>query len=103
MLPPGVAVLLEAAGHDATTPVGLGAHNLPDDILVALCSTDGRVVVTENDADFAAVSACPVLLLRKSWWPSARPATSLAAALGRWAQANPDPGYWSHWLGAEHR
>ena len=42
MLPPRVADLLVAAGHDATTPAQLGAHNLPDDTLVQLAaSADG--------------------------------------------------------------
>jgi len=58
MLPPQVAGLLSAAGHDATTPSQLGAHNLPDDVLVELVATDGRVIMTENAGDFAAVTAC---------------------------------------------
>jgi hypothetical protein len=103
MLPPQVADLLGAAGHDATTPAGLGAHNLPDDVLVQLAGADGRVIVTENACDFATVTACPVVFVRKSWWPSASLAVSLTAALDRWASANPDPGPWPHWLPAELR
>jgi hypothetical protein len=71
MLPPRVAELLDAAGHDATTPTQLGAHNLPDDVLVQLAAADDRVIVTENASDFAATTACPVLLVRKAWWPAA--------------------------------
>lgn len=40
MLPPGIADLLAAAGHDTTTSARLGAHNLPDDVLVQLAAAD---------------------------------------------------------------
>ena len=103
MLPPGVSELLDAAGHDATTPALLGAHNLPDATLVQLAASDGRVIVTENASDFANVTTCVVLFVRKSWWPSASLTTRLAAALGRWAAANPDPGPFPHWLAADLR
>jgi hypothetical protein len=103
MLPPRVADLLDAAGHDATTPSKLGAHNLADDVLVQLAGADGRVIVTENASDFASVTACPVLFVRKSWCPSASLAPSLVDALDRWASANPDPGPWPHWLPADLR
>lgn len=103
MLPPAVVELLEQAGHSATTPSLLGAHNLPDDTVIQLAAADGRVIVTENASDFAGVSSCPVLFVRKSWWPSASLSTRLAAALGRWASANPDPGPFPHWLTADLR
>lgn len=103
MLPPRVADLLSAAGHDATTPTQLGAHNLPDDVLVQLAAADNRVIVTENASDFAAITACPVLLVRKAWWPGASLAETLASALDRWAKANAEPGRWAHWLAVELR
>lgn len=103
MLPPRTADLLDTAGHDATTPTKLGAHNLPDDVLVQLAAADDRVIVTENASDFAAAPACPVLLVRKAWWPAASLAETLARALDRWAKANAEPGQWVHWLPAEHR
>jgi uncharacterized protein with PIN domain len=102
MLPPRVADLLGAAGHDATTPAQLGAHNLPDDVLVQLAASDDRVIVTENASDFAATTACPVLLVRNTW-PAASLAETLAGALDRWAKANAAPGRWAHWLPAELR
>jgi hypothetical protein len=98
MLPPSVAELLNALGHDCTTPSMLGAHNLPDDVLVQLASADDRVIVTENASDFAAVTACPVLFVLKSWWPTGSLASNLASAVDRWARANPEPGPWPHWL-----
>jgi predicted nuclease of predicted toxin-antitoxin system len=103
MLPPQVAELLIAAGHDATTPTQLGAHNLPDDVLMQLAGADDRVIVTENASDFAATTACPVLLVRNVWWPTASLAQTLSRALDRWANANAKPGRWAHWLPAELR
>jgi predicted nuclease of predicted toxin-antitoxin system len=102
MLPPRVVELLGQHGHDATTPAQLGAHNLPDDVLVALAADD-RVIVTENASDFAAITAGPVLLVRKTWWPASSLAQMLAVALDRWAKASAEPGGWSHWLAAEFR
>ncbi len=103
MLPPSTAGLLAAAGHDATTPAQLGAHNLPDDTLVFLAAAEQRVIVTENASDFATVTTCPVLLVRKTWWPQESLAPRLAAALDRWAGENEQPGHWAHWLTAEFR
>ena len=98
MLPPSTADLLIARGHDATTPTLLGAHNLADDVLVRLAAAKGRVIVTENAADFAGTTECPVLFVRKVWWPTGSLPERLAAALARWAEANPEPGSWPHWL-----
>lgn len=103
MLPPETAEVLNAAGHDATTPARLGAHNLPDEVLIELAAADGRVIVTENASDFDAVTTCPVLFVRKAWWPSESLSSGLAAALDRWASANRQPGPWPHWLPAQLR
>ena len=72
-------------------------------VLVELAAAEDRVIVTENASDFAAVSACPVLLVLKAWWPSASLTASLASALDRWAKATPEPGKWAHWLAADLR
>jgi len=103
MLPPQVAEHLNALDHDAVTPAALGAHNLPDDVLIALATAGRRVIVTENASDFARAGTRAVLLLRKSWWPRATLATDLAAALDRWATTHADPGPWAHWLEADLR
>jgi hypothetical protein len=103
LLPPETADLPSAAGHDGTTPARLGAHNLPDEVLIELAAGEGRVIVTENASDFAGTTTCPVLLVRKAWWPSDSLAPKLAAALDRWASANPHPGPWPHWLLGELR
>jgi Domain of unknown function (DUF5615) len=103
MLPPSVVDRLDALGHVATTPTTLGAHNLPDEVLVQLASASGMVIVTGNASDVAAVTDCAVLFVRKSWWAMESLAPSLASALDRWAVANPDPGPWPHWLSSELR
>lgn len=103
MLPPRVADALSVAGHDAVTPERLGAHNLPDETLVRIASAEGRTIVTENAADSAHVDPCPVLLVRKAWWPAGTLGPRIAAALVRWAEANHEPGPWAHWLPAEVR
>lgn len=103
MLPPQVAAELNERGHDAATPASLGAHNLPDDTLSEIAAAEGRVIVTENASDFARVTTCTVLLVRKEWWERDALAARLAASLDRWAAAHPDPGPWAHWLEAELR
>jgi uncharacterized protein with PIN domain len=103
MLPPLAVGHLEAGGHDAVTPAGLGAQNLPDDALLQIATAEGRVIVTENAADFAHVTTCHVLFVRKSWWPRHTLALRLAAALDQWAAAHPDPGPWPHWMEDEVR
>jgi hypothetical protein len=103
MLPPELAARLNDMGHEAVTPADVGAHNLPDDVLIELASAQGRVIVTKNASDFARAATCTVLLVRKSWWPPRALASRMAAALDRWAAANPDPAPWAHWLDAELR
>ena len=103
MLPPDVTEHLNAAGHEAVTPSTLGAHNLPDDELIQIATAERLVIVTESASDFAHVTTCAVLLVRKSWWPRATLAPDLAAALDRWVRAYPEPGPWALWLEAALR
>jgi hypothetical protein len=103
MFPPSVVELMDELGHDAVTPSMLGAHNLPDDVLVQVAGAEGRVIVTENASDFAGVTDCAVLFVLKSWWPTGSLAQDLASALHRWAATNPEPGPWPHWLPADLR
>jgi len=49
-VPPGTAGRLAAIGHDARTPAGLGAHNLPDDVLLRLAADEDRVIGTNSKA-----------------------------------------------------
>jgi len=103
MLPPQLVDQLAELGHDAVTPVDLGAHNLPDEALIQIAGAEDLVIVTENALDFAHVTTCPVVFVRKSWWPRSTLAGRLAAALAGWAIDNPEPGSWPHWLPPRHR
>jgi hypothetical protein len=103
MFSPQVAQYLAARGHDAIVPADRGPQNLPDKMLIEIATAERRVIVTENASDFAHVTTCPVVFVRKSWWPKETLSLGLAAALDRWAAANPDPGSWPHWLDAEFR
>jgi len=103
MLPAQIADQLNLLGHDAVSPVSLGSSTLPDTVLIEVATSDIRVIVTENIKDFADVTRCPVLLVRKHWWPSAALAQRVAAAVDSWSKANPEPGFWARWLEAEFR
>jgi hypothetical protein len=103
MFPRQTIEYLNAKGHDAVSPAGLGAQNLPDEVLIQIAAAEGRVIVTENASDFAHVLDCPVVFVRKSWWPHNALASRLATALDRWSVARPKPGSWPYWLDAEHR
>lgn len=98
MLPPQLADELVARGHYACTPAGLGAHNLPDDVLIQIATADKLVIVTENAADFAHVTSCPVLFVRKTWWPASALVVRAVKAIDAWAGRDPEPGPWPHWL-----
>ena len=108
MLPPGAAEELNGRGHDATTVAELGLAGQADLVVFDRALTEGRVVVTENIADFAALlderirsdqPAVPVVFVSKADLPR-RGALShhLAERLARWAEANPDPYLGPHWL-----
>lgn len=103
MFPPETTRHLDEKGHDSVTPSGLGAGNLPDTDLIAIATEGGRVIVTENASDFATVTTCAVLLVRKTWRERQHLATRLASAVDRWAAAHPDPGPWAHWLESRFR
>jgi predicted nuclease of predicted toxin-antitoxin system len=108
MLPPDTAAELNRRGHDATSVAGLGPAGQADPVVFDRAVAEGRVVVTENVADFAALldqrlrndqSAVPVVFVRKADLPrrGALP-HHLAERLHTWAEANPDPYLGPHWL-----
>lgn len=93
MFPPVVAVLLrEKYTHDAVhvCEVGLGAA---DDAQVAAAGrAEGRAVVTENVADYAAErDLILVFVLKKNLPPGGGQAAALAKALDRWTHEQPEP------------
>jgi predicted nuclease of predicted toxin-antitoxin system len=108
MLPPEAAGELNHRGHDATSVAALGLAGQADPLVFDRAVTEGRVVVTENVADFAPMldqrlrndePATPVVFVRKADLPR-RGALShhLAERLHTWAEANPDPYLGPHWL-----
>ena len=108
MLPPGAAEELNGRGHDATTVADLGLAGQPDPVIFDRALSEGRVVVTENIADFAVLldqrlrndqPVVPVVFVRKTDLPrrGALP-HHLAERLDRWAEANPDPYLGPHWV-----
>lgn len=104
-----VAELLSDRGYDAAHVRQLGLGGAPDADVLARAALDGRILVTENAADFlpllgqrqaAGASMAPVLiaLTARRGTGSALHAR-LAADIDAWATANPDPYQHAHWLG----
>lgn len=75
--------------HHVVTSVDLGAHHLPAPSIIELAAAQGRRIVTENARDFTHVTSCPVVSVRRSWWPRETLAADLATSLDRWADDNP--------------
>ena len=99
MFPPAAAVLSRGKyGHDAVhaCEVGLGAA---DDAQVAAAGrAQGRAVVTENVADYAAErDLVLVFVVKKNLPPAGGQAAALAKALDRWAGEQPVPYVGPHW------
>jgi hypothetical protein len=99
MFPAATATILrETYGHDAVhvTEVGLTASE--DSDVAALARAQGRAVVTENVADYAAErEVVLVFVLKKNLPAGGGQAAALAKALDRWAQAYPEPYRGPHW------
>jgi hypothetical protein len=99
MFPPVVAGLLrETYGHDAVHVVEVGLRAVEDAQVAAVARSQGRAVVTENVADFAAErDLVLVFVLKRNLPAGGAQATALAKALDDWASANPDPYLGPHW------
>lgn len=107
MFPLAVAEELRARGHDAVAVAERDLQGAADDVVFDLAVREGRVVVTENFADFAALvegrqagdePCIPVVFARKSSLPvGGALAARLADRLATLAKANPDPYQGLHW------
>jgi uncharacterized protein DUF5615 len=93
MFPPAAAVLLrEKYGHDAVHVAEAGLQGSDDAQVAAAARADGRAIVTENVADFAAERDVIVLFVLKENLPPGRAqAAALASVLDHWAQGHPEP------------
>lgn len=97
MFPPSVCPLLVERGHSAVHVLDLGLVARPDVEVIAAARAEDRVVVTENVADFAAVTDLVVVCVLKRKLPDRGMAAHLADLIDNWARANPDPYRGLHW------
>lgn len=99
MFPTATAVLLrDTYGHDAIHVADAGLRAADDAQVAAVARAEGRAVVTENVADFAAErDAVLVFVLKKNLPAGGGQAAALAKILDLWAQDYPDPYLGPHW------
>lgn len=99
MFPMAAAVLLrDTYGHDAVHVAEVGLQAAEDAQVAAVARGEGRAVVTENVADFAAEREVVLVFVLKKNLPSGGgQAAALAKVLDRWAQEHPDPYLGPHW------
>ena len=107
MLPPAAADELDRLGHDAVSVLRLEMGAAEDSKVFERAVTEGRVIVTENFADFAGLvadrqnqgkPATPIVFVRRDSFPRRGAlAGHLALKLHKWAQANPEPFIGLYW------
>lgn len=103
MLPPATAALLrETYRNDAVHVFDVGLRAADDAQVAAFARAEGRAIVTENVADFAAErDVVLVFVLKKNLPAGGGQASALAKILDNWATANPKPYIGPHWPPAE--
>ncbi|MDE0667927.1 MAG: DUF5615 family PIN-like protein [bacterium] len=107
MLPPATAAELRNLGHDATTVVDTGLGGSDDAAVYEAAREHGRVIVTEDFADYAALAAhsqaadeqpATIVFVRKQCHPRGSAlGPALARQLHTWAVDNPVPYPGVHW------
>jgi hypothetical protein len=99
MFPIATAALLrDTYGHDAVHVAEAGLRAAEDAQVAAVARGEGRAVVTENTADFAAErDVVLVFVLKKNLPAGGGQAAALAKVLDRWAQQYPNPYLGPHW------
>ena len=100
MFPIATAALLrDTYGHDAVHAAEAGLRATEDAHIASFARGEGRAVVTENAADFAAErDVVLVFVVKKNLPAGGGQAAALAKALDRWAQEHSDPYLGPHWL-----
>jgi len=92
------AILRETYGHDAVPVTEVGLTAAEDSDVAAVARAQGRAVVTENVADYAAErEVVLVFALKRNLPAGGGQAAALAKALDRWARAYPEPYHGPHW------
>jgi hypothetical protein len=90
--------LRETYGHDAVHVIEVGLRGADDIAVAALARAQGRAVVTENVADFAAErDIVLVFVLKKNLPAGGGQAAALARIIDRWAQDHSEPYLGPHW------
>jgi predicted nuclease of predicted toxin-antitoxin system len=99
MFPMAAAALLrDTYGQDAVHVAEAGLRAADDAQVAATARAEGRAVVIENVADFAAERDVALAFVLKTNLPSrGGQAAALARILDRWAQDFPDPYLGHHW------
>lgn len=99
MFPKATAALLrEKYGHDAVHVAEVGLRAADDTEVAAFARAQGRVVVTENVADFAAErDVALVFVLKKNLPAGGGQAAALAKILDGWTRDYPQPYLGPHW------
>ena len=90
--------LREQFGRDALHVDDLGLRGTDDAHVAAVARAEGRAVVTENVADYAAErDLVLVCVLKRNLPAGGAQAHALADLLDRWAGENPTPYLGQHW------
>jgi hypothetical protein len=91
-------VLRDTCGQDAVHVTEAGLKAADDAQVAATARAEGRAVVTENVADFAAErDVVLVFVLKRNLPAGGGQAAALAKVLDRWTQDFPDPYLGHHW------
>jgi Domain of unknown function (DUF5615) len=99
MFPAATAEMLrDTHGQDGVHVREVGLSAADDAQVTATARAEGRAVVTENVADFAAErDVALVFVLKRNLPAGGGQAAALARILDRWAQEFPDPYLGHHW------
>ena len=99
MFPVVAAGLLRTRhGRDAVHVTEAGLRAADDTRVAAAARAEGRAVVTENVADFAAERDLVLVFVLKKHLPAVGgQAAALARILDRWDRDHPDPYLGHHW------
>lgn len=107
MLPPAPADELDRLGHDAVSVLHREMSTAEDSHVFERAVTEGRIIVTENFADYATLLAgrqnrnepsVPIVFVRRDSLPRRGAlAGHLARKLHEWAKANPEPFVGLYW------
>jgi hypothetical protein len=99
MFPVAAADLLrDTYGRDAVHVAEVGLRAADDTQVAGTARAEGRVVVTDNVADFSAErEVVLVFVLKRNLPAGGGQAAALARILDRWARDFPDPYLGHHW------